>query len=409
MWASRRISAVVAVAATLLIAACGGQSTNQGSSTLGPGVTKDQITIGLQVDLTGGGSLVGQGTKYGVEMAVAEINKHGGVNGRKINLVIEDAASTPDGGVLAVRKLAQQDNVFAIFGGSISSSTVSALTFIRSGDVPYYASIPSDPRVLNPFSKLIFEGAALPQTTVVPDEVDFLTKTLGGKNIALMVSSDAYAIAAKGLIVPEIEKRGVKVATVQTFNAGDTDFTGQIAAIKKANPDVMMTIALPADGARVLVQARRAGINIPMVGDSAQADNQTIRLAGTVSEGYYTFWFSSPQFIDDRTGEMGKWRDAFAAQFPNPPTGVPNQWTLQSYADVYVVAEALKKCGSTVTRDNFVKQLETLKDYVGGKPGSSFSYAHPIGLPRTFTATDHQGSRLLVPVVIKNGEFKAVT
>ncbi len=394
------LAAVLIVVATACLPAAPGQS-----GALGPGVTGDKITLGLQADLTGGGSLVGQGAKHGVDMAVKEINDHGGVNGRKLDTVVADAASTPDGGLLAARKLVQQDNVFAILGCSTSSSTVSVLPFIRTVDTPYYASIPSDPRVLDPFTKHIFEGAALPQTTVVPLEVEFLTKTLKGKSIALAVSSDAYAIAARNLIVPEIEKQGAKAATVQNFTAGDTDFTAQIQAIKSANPDVLMIIGLPADGARFLTQARRAGLTIPMVGDSAQADKQTVSLAGPSAEGYYTFWFSSPQFIDDRTGTMGAWRDAFEKTFPNPPPGVPNQWTLQAYSDVYVVAEALRRAGNTLTRENFVKQLETIQNFVGGKD-ENLKYAFPVGLPRSFTATDHQGSRTLVPVVVKDGAFK---
>ena len=405
-----RLSLVLSLG--LLLAACsasGGSSVNPSSSAGGggataPGVSGDTIRLGLQVDLTGGGALVGQGTKYGVDMAVAQINDSGGINGRKLEIVVEDSATTPDGGNLAVRKLVQQDNVFAIFGGGTSSSTVAALPFVEQNAVPYYASIPSDPRVLDPFSKLVFEGAALPQTTVVPLEVSFLKDRLQAKSVALAVSSSAYAISAGKLLGPELQKEGVTVATTQDFTAGDTDFTAQIQAIKAAKPDVVMTIGLPADGARFLVQARRAGITVPMVGDSAQADNQTISLAGSDAEGYYTFWFSSPQFIDATTGAMGDWGKAFDAMFSSPPTGVPNQWTLQAYSDVWVIAQALKDAGQSPSRDAFVTQLEKTQCYVGGKDGFT-GVAQPIGLPRTFTATNHQGSDELIPVVVKNGHF----
>ena len=413
----RRVTLTVALTLALTLTACTTAATPgtsgapasfapSSATSAVPGVSASSIRLGLQVDLTGGGALVGQGTKFGVDLAVAQINKAGGINGRTLELVVEDSASTPDGGVLAVRKLVQQDNVFAIIGGGTSSSTVSALPFIRQNDVPYYASIPSDPRVLDPLSKLIFEGAALPQTTVVPLEVDFLVKRLNAKNIALAVSSDAYAISAKGLIVPELQKRGLSVKTTQDFTATDTDFTAQIQAIKAASPDVVMTIGLPASGARFLVQARRAGISVPMVGDSAQADNQTISLAGSSAEGYYTFWFSSPQFIDATAGAMGDWLKAFKAQFSSPPPGVPNQWTLQAYSDVFVVAQALVNVGKDPIRTGFVEQVEKTRCYVGGRDGF-VGVANAVGLPRSFSTQNHQGSYTLIPIAVKGGHFEA--
>lgn len=368
---------------------------------------QSDIQIGLTLDLTGGGSLVGQGVKYGVEMAEKEINANGGINGRKLDFIEVDSASSPGGGVLAVRKLIQSDKVPIIFGGSTSSSTVSALPFVRSSKIPYYASIPSDPAVLTPFNKYVFEGAALPQGTVVPSEVAFLTDQLKAKKVALIASSDAYAVAARDLLGPAMTKAGITVTTTQNYAAGDTDFSAQIQAIKSSSSDAVFSIGLPGDAAKVLTQARRAGITVPMIGDSAQADNQTISLAGADSANYYTFWFSSHQFLDDATGVMGSWRTAFKADFPSPPTGVPNQWTLQSYSDVYVVAQALLTAGGTDS-DKFIAALEGIQNFVAGENGT-FSYAHPVGLPRGFTSTDHQGARTLVPVQVKGGHFKPAT
>lgn len=398
---NRALIAAMAAAVALTAAACSGSSDQAAGS-------DDVIRIGLTLDLTGGGSLVGQGTKYGIQMAEDEINANGGIAGRELDFVEVDSASAPDGGVLAARKLVQSERVPIIFGGSTSSSTVPALSFIRDSDVVYYASIPSDPSVLDPFAENIFEGAALPQSTVVPSEVAFVKDELKASEVALIASSDAYAVAARDLLVPALEDAGMTVTTVQNYSAGDDDFTAQLQTIKSSEPDVVFSIGLPADAAKVLVQARRAGIRVPMVGDSAQADNQTISLAGSDAEGYYTFWFSSRQFLDDTTGVMGEFVDAFESEYPDAPEGVPNQWTLQAYSDVYVLAEALVATDGDTDKDKVIAALEEIQDYVAGETGS-FDFAHPVGLPRGFTADDHQGARTLVPVQVHDGQFKPIS
>src|ERR1700691_5916660 len=79
------------------------------------GLTDKEILIGTHLSLTGPASSIGQGFKAGEDMAVAEINAHGGINGRTVKVVYEDDAGTAEGGVSAVRRLIDQDKVFAIF------------------------------------------------------------------------------------------------------------------------------------------------------------------------------------------------------------------------------------------------------------------------------------------------------
>lgn len=371
----------------------------------GPGVSDESIKLGMYSDLTGGASLVGRGGQAGANCAVDEINANGGINGRTLEVVYEDSESTPDGGLLAARKLVQQENVFAILGLGASSSTVSVVPYAKEQEVPFYVGLSSDPRVLEEFSPWTFTGAAPSQESFAPLQLDFIENELGATKIALIFSSDAYAIAAKPIVLETMEERGLEAVTVQDFTTGDTDFTAQLRAVRESNPDVLFVYALPAEGARIISQARRAGITVPYVGEGAHADPQTIQLAGADAEGIYTFWFSSPQFISDRTGVMGEWWSAFETCNADPGPGVPNQWTLQAYTEVYNFAEGLRRAGDNLTRENFVAQLETMTDYVAGD-GDEWPAAVPIGLPRTFTSEDHQGARTLIPVIVQDGEFK---
>ena len=98
--------------------------------------TAAPISLGAHIPLTGESSELGQGFRYGVELAIAEINAHGGVNGHELKLILVDDRSTPDGAVTAVQRLTTRDNVLLLWNGSSSSPTVAVLPGLRAGPVP---------------------------------------------------------------------------------------------------------------------------------------------------------------------------------------------------------------------------------------------------------------------------------
>ena len=370
-----------------------------------PGVTDTDIKLGVQSSLTGPASFVGQGAKVGIETAVAEINEHGGINGRKLTLVYGDDRGSPDGGVTAVRRLVDEEGAFAVFDAGTSAPAVSVLPYFMQNGLPYYSSFASDPRMLQTFAPNVYVGAVVPQTGLVKAYISTLIGTLHAKNVALMQCDQAHCTSGGPLLKDGLEKAGVKV-TVVTFNSGDTDFTGQVQQIKAANPDAVFVYGLAADGGRIFPQLRRAGIKAPLLGDTSLADLAVGRLAGSAANGYYTFWLGGTQFLDDNTGAMGKLLASMAAHKIDRPNNTPNLYTLLAYADVYVLAEGLRGAGKDLTRAALLKSLDTnIHDFVAGN-GPPWTYAAPIGQPRTFTPTDHQGTRIVQTVVLDGGSFK---
>jgi branched-chain amino acid transport system substrate-binding protein len=277
-------------------------------------------------------------------------------------------------------------------------------------NIPLLASAAGDPRFLDPFRKNIFSGAPVPSKSQVPLTLDFVLKTLKQpKTLSLLSSTDAFEISQKALVLAEYDRRGIKVLSQGTFAATDTDFTAQIQAVKNAHADVVQVLGYPQTTSRVLNQVRRAGITVPLFGDSAQADDAMIRLAGQAAEGYYVPYGASNQFSSDDTGVMGQFRAKFKKMFPDADmSAYPNQFTQYAYADMYVIADALRRAGSNLTRDSYITAMNSTTDFVAGQKsgnGSYWSWAFPIGLPRTFTPTDHQGAHTIVIFQIKNGHF----
>lgn len=371
------------------------------------GVSDDAIKIGVHTALTGVASFVGQGGKVGIEAAVAEINAHGGINGRRIDLSIIDDKGSPDGGVAAVRRLVDDQEVFAVFGAGPSGSTVAVVPFFAQSDVPYFVSFASDPRVLENFAPNIYSGATVPQQDAVAYYARFLAGNLKAKKVAMMVCDQGHCTSAGPKVEALLQDAGVTVSK-SSYNSGDTDFTGQIEQIKAAQPDAVFLLGLATDEGRIIPQIRRAGLDLPLVTDVSGADLTVLRLAGDAAEGYYTFWIGGSQFYDDNTGEMAKFLKSLDEHKIERPANTPNLYTLMGYADVYVLAEAIRAAGKDLTRDGLLKSLDNIRDFVGGTT-PEWSYAAALGYPRSFTPDDHKGTKGIQPVVVKGGTFKAVT
>jgi len=373
-----------------------------------PAGAQEPILIGSHIPLTGPSTELGQGFDYGAQLAFGEINGHGGVNGRTLKLITADDQSTPNGAITAVQRLTLGQKLALLWNGSSSSPTVAVVPRMRSGPLPYYVGFASDPRVLEPFSKYVFSGAALPVASVVSNMVEFIAGTLKARTVAMLSCDQANCKSSVPLLKQGLQDRGVKVVEDQTFHSGDADFTGQIDAIKAAAPDVVQMWGLPADGGRIVAQLRRAGVTAKIVGDTAMADQAVLELAGPAAEGMYAMWIAGAQFLSDDTRPMKEFRERFAKAFPGAPAGMPNQYTIRAYADAYVIAEAVRRAGANVTPEGIVAALDTIQGFVGGRDGA-FAYAAAIGLPRSFSPTDHQGTKSLTPVVVRDGRFAPVS
>lgn len=369
------------------------------------GISNTQIKIGMHLTLSGPASFVGQGVKVGVDLAVAEINGHGGINGRKLSYVFVDDRGTPDGGVAAARRLVESEEVFLVHGGGISTSTVATLPYFAKSTVPYYISLASDPVVTEQFYKNIYAGATISQATLAVYIAEFLSKELKAKNVAMLQCDQGHCISGGPRLKALLEKNGITV-TVVTFNSGETDFTGQMYAVKNVKPDVVFIYGLASDSGRLLPQIKRAGIEAQIVTEIASADPSVARVAGKAAEGFYSFWVGGRQVIDDRTGAMAKWLDSLDTNKIERPGNTPNLNSMMGYADVYVLAEAMRSTGADLTRNNVLINLDTkVKNFVAGE-GPPWSFAAPIGLPRTFSPTDHQGNKSAQIVVNRNGVLK---
>jgi branched-chain amino acid transport system substrate-binding protein len=362
------------------------------------GVTADTITIGAHGPITGPAAYIGLAGRDGMLLAIKEINAAGGINGRKLVAVFEDDGHSPTRALAAVKKLVEQDKVFAIMSVGGSNATVGAVDYMKEKGLVYYVSIASAPQVTWPHARNLFRGGTTESARYGELYAEFLATNYKGKRIAIMSGREEYPRNEGDATVDKLKNwfQLAPVARVE-FNIGDKDFTPQLVEVQKANPEVIAFFGNPAEAAIAMRQAKELGLKQPFFVGSNMVDPALITAARASAEGVVGFSLI-PYLPGSKAPDMVKWEAAWKKEYPNAPAGRPNNFDLLAYGDTYVLAEGMKRAGKDLTTDSLIRALEGIQNYRVGS----------VATARTFSTKHHIGNLALVPMMVKDGQWEPV-
>jgi branched-chain amino acid transport system substrate-binding protein len=363
-----------------------------------PGITPDSITIGTFGPITGPAAYIGLAGRDGANLAIKEINAAGGINGRKLTMIFEDDGHSPTKALAAVKKLIDQDHVSLIFCVAGSNGTIGSIDFVRENGRVMYVSFASAPGVTWPFARNLFRGG----TTEVPRYgelyAEFLHDQLKAEKVAILSGREEYPKNEGDALTAQLKSWYQTEPVKRTeFNIGDKDFTPQLLEIQAANPQVIAIFGNPAEAAIALRQAKELGMNQPFFVGSNMVDQGLLSAAKQSAEGTSGFALI-PLLPTSSNPEMKSWLAKWKQEYPNLPVGRPNTFDLLAYADMYVLADALKRAGRDLSTEKLIDALEATKEYRIGS----------IATPRTFTKKHHIGNLRLQAMQVKDGEWQPV-
>jgi branched-chain amino acid transport system substrate-binding protein len=363
-----------------------------------PGITPDSITIGTFGPITGPAAYIGLAGRDGANLAIKEINAAGGINGRKLTMIFEDDGHSPTKALAAVKKLIDQDHVSLIFCVAGSNGTIGSIDFVRENGRVMYVSFASAPGVTWPFARNLFRGG----TTEVPRYgelyAEFLHDQLKAEKVAILSGREEYPKNEGDALTAQLKSWYQTEPVKRTeFNIGDKDFTPQLLEIQAANPHVIAIFGNPAEAAIAMRQAKELGMNQPFFVGSNMVDQGLLSAAKQSAEGTSGFALI-PLLPTSSNPEMKSWLAKWKQEYPNLPVGRPNTFDLLAYADMYVLADALKRAGRDLSTEKLIDALEATKEYRVGS----------IATPRTFTKKHHIGNLRLQAMQVKDGEWQPV-
>jgi branched-chain amino acid transport system substrate-binding protein len=343
-----------------------------------PGVTENSIKIGLFAPFTGPIALYGKASHL-CEAIYEKANEEGGIHGRKLVMVSEDDACDPIKGVAAVKKLIYQDKVFMLHGGMCSNVCLAVKKEILETGIPYMDLGAASHLITTPLEKNIFTGVF---TSVIASKsmADFAMSKPGVKRVGIIKHTDEWGKSFYEPLLEHLkEKYNVTPIVDTTIERGVADATPQILEIKKANPDVLIAITYVDATSTLLRDSYKLGLRVPIVANPGVAVDEQFKRVGipdALKAFFAPFWFKYPLDSPD----MDKWKELLKKRYPKDEF---DMFAGIGIAGALVTIEALKVAGRDLTREKFVKALESLNNF------SPKDY--PMATPIRFSSTNHVG------------------
>ena len=293
------------------------------------------IKIGAAEALSGPAGQYGQSIKNGFELAVAEINAAGGINGNKIALSLEDEAGKKEQAIDVFKKLIFQDKVLMLFGPTLSNSAQAADPIAQAAKVVVFGTSNTADGITT-IGDHVFRNSVT-EADVLPETLRVASKHAGIKKVAVLYGNDdVFTKSGYDAFKKALEDLKIPVTTTETFAKGDVDFKAQLTKIKASNPDAIVLSALIAEGAPIMVQARQLGITQPFIGGNGMNSVKVFDLAKGASDN---LWVGSPWALGSQTPENQHFVVAYTQKFK----AAPDQFAAQAYDAMHIVAKALQK------------------------------------------------------------------
>jgi branched-chain amino acid transport system substrate-binding protein len=352
------------------------------------GVTDKLVKIGAYNALTGPIPLTGKQMSAGWNAAISAANDGGGVNGRKLELIIEDDGYEPSRAMAAARKLVERDQVLVMTGLG-TPTTVVAARYLEQAKVPLLFPMGASSTQLNQAGlKQLFMAhpAYLTQADII---VGWMIDNAASKKPCLIYQvdpsgEDHFAGAKKA-----VAARKMELAAAETFERGTSDFSAQVLKMKNAGCDFVYTATPLETSARVVTAADRISFKPKYAGFTTQADATLIKLLGPLAEGFY-----AADMMPRPDGDDPAIKTYLANMKKYSPDVDPTFFTAYAYSAMQLVIEAIKEAGPQPTREKIIAALEKWN------PKQS-----PMMGPVVFTPNDHDGKRSLYMIQVKGGKW----
>jgi branched-chain amino acid transport system substrate-binding protein len=345
------------------------------------------ITLGVIAGMSGLGASYGLGIAQGAEMAIREINAVGGINGRKVKLIVVDDASSPARSAIAMRRLVGA-SVDLIVGGWGSAQVFANMDIAEEAGIPYIVVGATHPQITSAKNKWTFRVI---QTDGVMAEqlAKVVVEQLGAKRVAVINDSNEYGVGNRDVFIAALARAGIRPVQVQSYQTDDKDFVDQLVHIRAANVDTIAVFGTIPAAPAVMNQGRSLGIKARFVGTGGLANEALISLAPVASEGTVLTSYFSEQADAQAQAWADRYRKEFAAR-EAPPRPVLAAWEYRAIHDI--AASCLAKAGTDRMR---------LRDCIANWRGQLFG----VGGEAYF---DNTGQLVQLPVVVevRGGTFR---
>ena len=387
-----RILLAVLMVVAFSVMACG---------VIGDSDDDEPYRIGVMESLTGPGETYGTVANQAKQLAVDEINAAGGVNGRMIELVVEDSKCGAQDAITAYNKLTDVDGVKIILGTSCSGAMLGAAPLAESDGVVLFSGLATNPDIATAGDYIFRTSMSDAQLGVDTGNLMWADSI---RNVATMTELTDYAEGVRRTTAAQFEKRGGQIIGEERYASDVTDFRTQLTKLLTADPDAIHIAAQSEfSGGTVVKQLRELGYDGPVYGEVVVVGATALEIAGDSANGVKAV-------VADLDPGNSKAKQVIT-NFKEKYDYITLAWYIGSaYDDVYITAECLKQTEDDQDADGF---RDCLYDITwSGAIGSNYSFdanGEVIGLsnvvvevlPTGERTGDNQGYEVLGPAPLE--------
>ncbi len=348
--------------------------------------------VGVIVSLSGPAAPLGQPEQRSLSLLEENVNDSGGIDGGKVEFVIEDDESDPQKANLAATKLIEQEGVSVVIGCSSTGSTLAISPTAESKQIPV-VSMAAGTKLTQPVKKWLFSVA--PNDALVIEKVlMYMQDDIKVKKVAVLHDSNAYGTGGADEFTAKAPDYGITVVSNESYGSADTDMTAQLTKIGQTDAQAVLVWGTNPGPASIAKNMQQLGMDLPFIGSSGIANKKFIELAGPAAEGVV---FPASRLILPSTipagSEWAKVVEEFSSEYKAKYDLDIDTFAAHGWDAGNMVVNALQEAGedSALIRD----EIEQLEDYAGAD--GVFTYS-----PK-----DHAGLTVdaLVMVKIENGQW----
>ncbi len=296
----------------------------------------DPIYIGLMAPMTGDYAEYGMFFREGTQLAMDEINKAGGIQGRQVELVVGDSRADPKEAALVAQKFVANPKILAVIGDFTSSCAMAAAPIYESAKMVEFSPSSSHPEFTK-LGKFMFRNTPT-QEHEGPFLARWLIKDLGKKKVATIYIKNDWGLATNKYFVETAKSLGVEIPVQESFLPGEKDYTAILTKIRRDNPEGLFIGAMYAETALIATQMKKMHFTPTVIAPGSIYSPKLIELAGDAVEGIMCNALFFPEF--DRP-EVKKFHKGFLEKFKKEP----NNFAALAYDCMNILAYAIKTGG----------------------------------------------------------------
>lgn len=315
------------------------------------GVSEKRVLFGQSAALTGSGKEVGSGIRLGIEAAFAAVNRRGGIEGRRLELVSLDDGYEPELAVVNSRSLINDTGVFGIIGTVGTPAARSVVPIVEEQGVPFIAPVEGGDSTRDPRLTTVVNLRASHEQEA-RTIVSGLVRDLNIQRVGILYQDDSFGRAGLVAAQQELNRFGLELAARGSFARNTTAVKRAVLDLRSGNPEAVVVFGTSEPVARAILWSRRIGFSPIFVTNSFSGDRGLVHELGGQASGVYT-----AQVVPDPLG-TSRVASAYRAALKARDAGArPSFVSMEGYLAGRLAIVGLERCGELVTRQRFLYGL----------------------------------------------------